>query len=78
MKTAISIPDDLFEKADELADKLEISRSQLYVRAIAEYTRRYDSAAIREKLDEVYRAEEATVDEALAMMQAISIPPEKW
>jgi predicted transcriptional regulator len=78
MKTAISIPDDLFEKAEELAERLEVSRSQLYVRAIAEYTERHTSERVREKLDEVYAQRESTLDPALAIMQSISLPSEKW
>ena len=54
MKTAISIPDDLYVKAEELAERLEVSRSQLYARAIAELIERHSSTRIREKLDEVY------------------------
>ena len=37
MKTAISLPDDLFDSADELAQQLGVSRSELYARAVAEY-----------------------------------------
>ncbi|HUP64044.1 MAG TPA: hypothetical protein VM557_02035 [Thermoanaerobaculia bacterium] len=78
MKTAISIPDALFATAEELAESLDVSRSELYARAIAEYTERHGATAIREKLDEVYGREEGSLDEGLAMMQAISIPPETW
>lgn len=78
MKTAISIPDDLFEKAEELAERLEVSRSQLYVRAIAEYTERHSSQRIREKLDEVYGEIESGLDPTLAIMQSISLPAEEW
>jgi metal-responsive CopG/Arc/MetJ family transcriptional regulator len=78
MKTAISIPDDLFEKAEELAERLEVSRSQLYVRAIAEYTDRHSSQRVREKLDEVYGESPGELDPALAIMQSISLPPEEW
>jgi metal-responsive CopG/Arc/MetJ family transcriptional regulator len=35
MKTAVSIPDPLFEAADNLAGRLGISRSELYARALA-------------------------------------------
>jgi predicted transcriptional regulator len=52
MKTAISIPDDLFEKAEEVAERLKVSLSRLYARAIAEYTERHASQRVREKLDE--------------------------
>jgi predicted transcriptional regulator len=78
MKTAISIPDDLFEKAEELAERLEVSRSQLYVRAIAEYTDRHASQQVRERLDEVYGDAESQLDPVLDMMQSISLLPERW
>ena len=78
MKTAISIPDELFEKAEELAERLEVSRSQLYARAISEYAERHSSKRVREKLDEVYADQDSEVDPALALMQSIALPPEKW
>jgi predicted transcriptional regulator len=78
MKTAISIPDDLFEKAEQLAERLDVSRSQLYARAIAEYAARHTSANVREKLDEVYADNQSGLDPALALMQSISLPPETW
>lgn len=34
MKTAISIPDDVFEQADRRAAELRISRSELYATAV--------------------------------------------
>jgi len=37
MKTAISIPDELFRRADELARKLGKSRSELYREAVADH-----------------------------------------
>jgi len=78
MKTAISIPDDIFEKAEELAERLEVSRSQLYARAIAEYAERHSSQRVRERLDEVYANQESELDPVLALMQSMALPPEKW
>ena len=40
MKTAISLPDDLFADAEALAQQLEMSRSRLYVAALREYLAR--------------------------------------
>lgn len=77
MKTAISIPDALFEKAEELAERLEVSRSQLYARAISEYTARHSSQQIREKLDHVYAGLESSLDPVLERMQLVSLP-EEW
>ena len=37
MKIAISVPDEVFDSADELARELGISRSELYSTAVAEY-----------------------------------------
>lgn len=53
MKTAISVPDDVFERADRLAERLGKSRSQLYTEAMADYLVRHDPETVTEKLDEV-------------------------
>ena len=57
MKTAISIPDDVFEEAERLADRLQTSRSQFYTRALAEFVARHDDdrvvAAMNSVVDEV-------------------------
>jgi predicted transcriptional regulator len=37
MKTAVSIPDDVFHEADRVADRLGWSRSQLYTRAVRRF-----------------------------------------
>ena len=41
MKTAISIPDDVFEEAERLARRMGKSRSRLYQHALAEYVARH-------------------------------------
>ena len=48
MKTAISIPDEVFQKAERLAQRLKKSRSQLYSEAVAEYTARHSDDEITE------------------------------
>ena len=37
MKVAVSVPDELFQRADEAASRLGLNRSQLYTRAIEEF-----------------------------------------
>jgi len=51
MKTAISIPDELFEEADALARRMNKSRSELYSRAVREYLARHSPDRITEALD---------------------------
>ena len=54
MKTAISIPDDVFEAADQLAAELKQSRSQLYSQAVREYVARHSTDSVTAALDAVY------------------------
>ena len=53
MKTAISIPDDLFRRADDLARQSGKSRSQLYREALAEYVDRHDPQAVTSAINQV-------------------------
>ena len=41
MKTAVSVPDDVFERADRLARRSGLSRSEVYSRALREYVARH-------------------------------------
>lgn len=60
MKTAVSIPDDLFRRADELASQLGKSRSELYREALADYVARRDPRAVTSALNEI--ADELAAD----------------
>jgi predicted DNA-binding protein len=53
MKTAVSIPDDLFERAEELARRLGKSRSQVYREALAEYVFRRERRSVTNALNEL-------------------------
>jgi metal-responsive CopG/Arc/MetJ family transcriptional regulator len=54
MKTAISLPDRLYEDAEETAKSLGIPRSQLYAKAIEEFINSHKKDKITEQLNEVY------------------------
>ena len=51
MKTAISIPDDVFKGAERLARRTRKSRSQLFSDAIKEYIARHAPDEITEAVD---------------------------
>jgi hypothetical protein len=53
MKTAVSIPDELFEQADALASRLGKSRSQIYREALSEYVARRDPGAVTRAINEL-------------------------
>jgi metal-responsive CopG/Arc/MetJ family transcriptional regulator len=54
MKTAISVPDNVFAEADHLAKKLSKSRSQLYTEAMVEYLHRHQPDTVTSRLNEVW------------------------
>ncbi|EKR71979.1 ribbon-helix-helix domain-containing protein [Leptospira noguchii] len=54
MKTAISIPDELFKTAEKIAKKLGIPRSQLFAKALEEFIQSHSKESITEKLNKVY------------------------
>jgi len=54
MKTAISIPDQLFNDAEVTAKQLGLARSQLYVKAIKEFIEHHNKDKITEKLNDIY------------------------
>jgi metal-responsive CopG/Arc/MetJ family transcriptional regulator len=62
MKTAVSIPDDLFRRADEYASRAGKSRSELYREALADYLARRDPQAVTAALNSV--ADEMSRDRA--------------
>ena len=78
MKTAISIPDELFEAADRAAKMLEVSRSELYATAVLEYVNRHRNKDITEKLDEVYASNDSSVGPNLTNVQLKLLSKEKW
>lgn len=78
MKTAISIPDPIFNDAESLAHRLGISRSQLYAKAVAEYTKLRQTENITEMLNNVYSVENLTLDKELSSMQFESLKKEEW
>jgi len=78
MKTAISIPDPIFQAAEGLASRLGMSRSQLYANAVAEYMEAHRNQDVTEILNKIYGEEPASIDEQLYSMQSKSISQEKW
>jgi metal-responsive CopG/Arc/MetJ family transcriptional regulator len=63
MKTAVSIPDRVFEEAELLAAELRISRSDLYSRALQEYVARPAPDRLTESMDRVIEEAGSGTDE---------------
>ncbi len=78
MKTAISLPDDLFRAAEAAAGKMRMSRSQLYAAAIREFLERRRASKITERLNKIYSKEHSGLDPALHSAQIRSLEREDW
>jgi metal-responsive CopG/Arc/MetJ family transcriptional regulator len=76
MKTAISIPDDVFKSADYLAKKQGISRSEFYVTAIKAYMSKR-RANVTELLNSVYEQTEG-FDDVVQDAALVDLPKEEW
>lgn len=78
MKTAISLPDDLFELADEFARKTGRSRSEVYAQALREYLSRHAEDEVTERLNEVIREVEKGLPRDLRRATAQLLGREDW
>jgi hypothetical protein len=78
VKTAISIPEELFESGEEFARERGMSRSELYTTALRRYLEEHRGEMVTERLDEIYGGESDGLDPETARMQARSLPEDDW
>lgn len=77
MKTAISIPDSVFQEGEKVAQRMKISRSRLYTRAVESYVKAHRAPDLRKALEAVYGSEPFSVDPVLESLQAEALR-EEW
>ena len=70
MKVAVSIPDAVFEAAEELAARRRCSRSNLYAEALERLLAESDGDEVTARLDAVYADVSSGLDETLKEAQA--------
>ena len=82
MKTAIYLPDELFEKVDHLAEELNVSRSRIFAEAILDYIEKLKNEEIFKALNRIYSEgetkEEITVREQSKKRYARRVKADKW
>ena len=78
MKTAVSISNDIFGKAEKVAKKLGLSRSELYAMAIESFVEPLLADEVTKTLDEVYVNEPSSIDNILKDMQIKSLHKGEW
>lgn len=72
MKTAVSIPDQIYDRAEKLARRLGKSRSELYAKAVQNYVERHQDDDVTAKLNTVYTSEPTELDPVLTNLQTKS------
>jgi len=78
LKTAISIPENIFLQADETAKVLGLNRSRLYTAAIAEFLEKHREGSVKAKLNEIYANENSQVDPIFNKAQMMGLAKEDW
>ena len=78
VKTAVSLSDELFERAESTARKLGVSRSKLYATAIADFLERSQSSDVTAQLNRVYSRKRVRLDPVLHRAQVASWESEEW
>ena len=77
VKVAVSIPDPLFRRAERLARRRKMSRSQLYAVALEQLVDLEDDDRITRRLDAVYGTQDSRPDAGLLAAQAEAVR-ERW
>lgn len=54
IKTAISLPESLFEEAEVVANEMKVSRSKLMAIALEEFVRRYQNQQLLAEINDAY------------------------
>ena len=78
MKTAVSLPDELFRMAEATARRLRVSRSELYAKALAEFLQGQQGNSITERLNDVHSGRTAKLNSSLQRAQFSSLEKDDW
>ena len=78
MKTAVSISDELFAKAEKYAKRKKMSRSHLYSRALEEYINKEEKRRLIDRINKVCREVDTSLDPFWKQAQARAITKDKW
>ena len=78
MKTAISIPDEIFKGAERLARRTNKSRSHIFSEAVKEYLARHSPEEVTEAMDRVCLELRETKDEFVSIAAGRVLQRSEW
>jgi predicted DNA-binding protein len=82
VKTAISVPDETFERVSARAHDLGMSRSEFFARAAARYLDELDDASVTERIDAALASagavDSSSVDAVAAGRRLLAGDTDEW
>lgn len=78
MKTAISVPNDVFELSEKLAEKLKISRSAVFAMGVKKLAEEHDEEELIAQINRVCEKVDTSLDPAVRQYQNRMLRREKW
>jgi metal-responsive CopG/Arc/MetJ family transcriptional regulator len=78
MKTAVSIPDDVFVGAERLARRTKKSRSQIYSEALRDYVARHAPEEVTESMDRVCAGLDSSPEPFVSSAAARVLKRSEW
>ena len=82
VKTAISVPDDTYERVSKRAQELGMSRSELFSRAAARYLDELDSESVTHQIDlavaSLSQSDDSAADAVAAGHRLLAATTDEW
>jgi len=81
VKTAISLDEKLFNRVNELAQKMHVSRSRLFTLAVDDYLKKQENEYLLAQLNKAYAAtddEETKISKSMKSKQSKIVEQEPW
>ncbi len=78
MKTAVSVPDDVFQRAERLARRSGRSRSDVYSAALREYVARHEIDEVTDALDRAFESAPEPLDAFMLAAARRTLGASEW
>lgn len=78
MKTAISVPTDIFQLSERLAKKLKISRSAVFAMGVKKLGQEYDEDDLIARINAVCEKVDTSLDPAIREYQRRTLARNEW
>jgi len=78
MKTAISVPNDVFQLSEKLAKKLKVSRSAIFAMGVRKLAEEHDEDEIIAQINRVCEKVDTSLDPTVRQYQNRILQREKW